>query len=248
MEVPTYVALSRLVAQQRSMEVTATNLANASTPGFKAERVLFSDWLGRQNQVDAVPGGRTVSYTQDRATYREQAAGPLTQTSNPFDLAVSGDGFFTVDTPRGPRLTRAGRFTPMADGRVGDQDGNALLDIAGKPLRIAATDTRITINADGSVASENGPLGRIGLVQPADPARMTAEGGRLLRADGPTAPVPAPRMTQGAVEDSNVQPILEMTRMMADLREFQFVSQFVQGEADRQQNAINKLTQTKAQG
>ena len=248
MEVPTYVALSRLVAQQRALDVTATNLANASTPGYKAERMLFSDWLGRQNQVDAPAGGRTVAYTQDRATYREQAAGPLTHTANPFDLAVSGDGFFTVDTPRGPRLTRAGRFTPMADGRVGDQDGNALLDSTGKPLRIAATDTRITITADGKISSENGPLGQVGLVQPADTARMTAEGSRLLRADGSTAPVTAPHITQGAVEDSNVAPILELTRMMAGLRDFQFTSQFVQGEADRQQNAINKLTQTKAQG
>ena len=246
MEVPTYVALSRMMAQQRSLEVTATNLANASTPSFKAERMLFSDWLGRQNQVENAPGGRTVAYTQDRATYREQTAGPLSQTANPFDLAVSGDGYFTVDTPRGPRLTRAGRFTPMADGRVGDQDGNALLDTTGKPVRIAATDTRITIAADGSINSENGPLGRIGLVQPADPRRLTAEGSRLMRADGPTAPVAAPKIVQGAVEDSNVQPVLELTRMMAELRDFQFTSQFVQGEADRQQNAINKLTQTKA--
>ncbi len=245
MEVPTYVALSRMMAQQRALEVTATNLANANTPGFKAERMLFSDWLGRQNQVETAPGAKTVAYTQDRATYREQAAGPLTQTANPFDLAVSGDGYFTVDTPRGPRLTRAGRFTPMADGRVGDQDGNALLDSTGKPIRVAATDTRITIAADGSITSENGPLGRIGLVAPADARRITAEGSRLFRADGPTAPVTAPKVVQGAVEDSNVQPVLELTRMMAELRDFQFTSQFVQGEADRQQNAINKLTQTK---
>ena len=245
MEVPTYVALSRMMAQQRSLEVTATNLANASTPGFKAERMLFSDWLGRQNQVDTPPGGKTVAYTQDRATYREQAAGPLTHTANPFDIAVSGDGYFTVDTARGPRLTRAGRFTPMADGRMGDQDGNALLDSTGKPLRVASTDTRITIAADGSVSSENGPLGRIGLVQPTDSRRVTAEGARLLRADSPTAPVVAPKIVQGAVEDSNVQPVIELTRMMAELRDFQFTAQFVQGEADRQQNAINKLTQTK---
>ena len=245
MEVPTYVALSRMMAQQRALDVTATNLANASTPGFKAERMLFSDWLGRQSQVDTAPGGKTVAYTQDRATYREQAAGPLTHTANPFDIAVSGDGYFTVDTPRGPRLTRAGRFTPMADWRVGDQDGNALLDSTGKPLRVAATDTRITIAADGSVSSENGPLGRIGLVQPTDSRRVTAEGARLLRADTPTAPVASPKIIQGAVEDSNVQPVLELTRMMAELRDFQFTAQFVQGEADRQQNAINKLTQTK---
>ncbi len=243
MEMPTYIALSRLVSQQRAMDVTATNLANASTPGFKGERLIFSDWLSRQDGVDAPRGGRVVAFTQDRATYRDQQAGPLQQTGNPFDLALGGPGYFTVDTPRGPRLTRAGRFTPMADGRIGDADGNALLDASGQPLRLAATDTRITITADGTVSSENGRLGKIGIVRPNEPNRMTAEGARLLRADGPTVPVTNPQIVQGAIEDSNVQPVLEMTRMMTELREFQFTSQFVQSEADRQQSAIDKITQ-----
>ena len=76
--------------------------------------------------------------------------------------------------------------------------------------------------------------------------RVTAEGARTMRADVDTAPVAQPQVVQGAVEDSNVQPVLEVTRMMADLREFQFTTQFVQGEADRQQSAIDKITQRKA--
>lgn len=246
MEVPSYIALSRLVAQSRALEVTATNMANASTPGFKAERTLFSDWLSKQGGTDAPRGGRTVSYVQDRATYRDQAAGPVQHTGNPFDLALGGDGYFSVDTPRGPRLTRAGRFAPMADGRLGDTEGNALLDTAGQPIRIGAADGRVTITGDGTVSSENGRIGKVGVVRPSDPMRMTAEGARTLRADTDTAPVAQPQVVQGAVEDSNVQPVLEMTRMMADLREFQFTTQFVQGEADRQQAAIDKITQRKA--
>lgn len=242
MELTTNVALSRLVAQQRALDVTAGNLANANTPGFKAERVVFADWLSRQTGTDAPRGGRTVAFMQDRATYREQQAGPLQHTGNPLDLALGGDGYFTVDTPRGPRLTRAGRFTSMPDGRLGDADGNALLDRAGQPIRLSAADTNLTITADGSVSSQNGRLGQIGVVQPADPNRMTLEGARLLRADTPTTPVAQPRMVQGAIEDSNVQPILETTRMMNDLRQFQFTSQLVQGEADRMQSAIDKLT------
>jgi flagellar basal-body rod protein FlgF len=72
---------------------------------------------------------------------------------------------------------------------------------------------------------------------------MTAEGARLLRADAATAPVATPKLVQGAVEDSNVQPIVETTRMMNDLRSFQFTSQFLQAEADRMQTAIDKITQ-----
>ena len=246
MEVPSYVALSRLVSQTRALEVSATNMANANTPGFKAGRVLFSDWLSKQTGADAPRGGRMVSFVQDRATYRDGAAGPVQQTGNPFDLALGGDGYFTVDTARGPRLTRAGRFTPLPDGRLGDAEGNALLDTAGQPIRIGTADQHVVVTADGTVSSENGRLGRIGVVRPSDPMRMTPEGARLLRADADTTPVDKPQVVQGAVEDSNVQPVLEMTRMMADLREFQFTSQFVQGEADRMQSAIDKLTQRRA--
>ncbi len=245
MELPTYIALSRLSAQQRAMDVTAANLANSSTPGFKGSRVLFSDWLSNQVGTNAPPGDRTVAYTQDRATYREQQSGVLEHTSNPLDLAIAGDGFFTVGTPQGPRLTRAGHFTQQADGTIGDMQGNKLLDAAGQPLRLSPTDADITITADGTISTESGQIGRIGVVQPADVNRMTAEGSLNLRADTATSPVQQAKVVQGAVESSNVQPILETTRMMDDLRSFQFTSQFIQSEADRMQSAIDKITERK---
>lgn len=241
MDNATYVATSRLVAQQRAMDVLGGNIANTGTPGFKAERVLFSDWLARQQDAQPPRGGRTIAFTQDRATWREQQPGSLSHTGNPLDIAITGDGFFTVGTAQGPRLTRAGRFGLMPDGTVADNSGNALLDVAGKPVQVATADTRLTIAGDGTISSENGQIGRIGVVRPDDPMRLLSEGGRLARADTPTAPVAAPKLVQGAVEESNVQPITEMTRMMTGLREFQFVSQFVQGEADRQQSAIDKI-------
>src|ERR1700722_11264144 len=109
MNITTNVATSRLVAQQHAIDVIADNIANANTPGYRAERVQFSDWLTRQTAGGAPPGDRTIAYTQDRATWREQQAGTLTHTGNPFDLAITGEGYFTVGTPRGPRLTRDGR-------------------------------------------------------------------------------------------------------------------------------------------
>lgn len=245
MELTSYVALSYLGAQQRALEVTAVNLANASTPGFKAERVLFADWLSNQAGTDGSRGKQPVAFVQDRATYRDQAPGALQHTGNPLDLAIGGDGFFTVDTPRGPRLTRAGRFTPQPDGKLTDGAGNALLDTAGQPIRLSPADINLRVSADGTIGSENGSIGRVGIVLPADTARMQAEGGATLRADSPTAPVDQPRVIQGAIEDSNVQPVIEMTRMMASLRSFQFTTQLVEAEAQRQQSAIDKLTQTK---
>ncbi len=243
MELPSHVALSFMTAQTRALEVTAGNLANAGTAGFKAERVLFSDWLAKQGGTDGSRGTRPVAFVQDRATYRDQAAGPLSHTGNPLDLAIVGDGFFTVETPRGVRLTRSGRFGPLPDGTIADGAGNALLDTAGQKLRISSADVTLTVTADGALGSENGRIGRVGVVQPADTGRMTAEGGTLLRADTATAPVDAPRVMQGTLEDSNVQPVLELTRMMSGLRSFQFASQFVEQEAGRMQSAIDKITQ-----
>ncbi len=244
MDTTTTIALSRLMAQQRAMDVTAANIANAGTPAYRAERVQFSDWLLREPAGGEPPGGRVLSYTQDRATWRVQQAGPLSHTGNPFDLALGNpDAWFTVQTGNGPRLTRAGHFMLNAGGQVIDPDGNALLDRNGRPLTLAPADTRITVAGDGTVSSENGQIGSIGTVSPGDAGRLRAEGSRLF-ADAPgdrTNPVARPALVQGAIEESNVQPIIEINRMTDDLREFQFVTQFVQGEADRQQGAIDKI-------
>ena len=242
MDIVTSLAASRLVAQQRAMEVTANNIANANTPGYRTQRLQFSDWLSPQTGgVGAPAGDKTVVYTQDRATWRERQAGTLTHTGNPFDLALAGDGYFTVQTKNGPRLTRDGRFGPLPDGTLSDSNGNALLNTNGQPILIAPGDTSITVAADGSVSSGNGPIGKIGVVQPSDAMKLSPEGGTMLVANAPTTPVATAGIVQGAIEDSNVQPVLEMTRMIDATRQFELVSQFVQGEADRQQSAIDKL-------
>jgi flagellar basal-body rod protein FlgF len=244
MDITTALAASRLVAQQRVMDITANNIANANTPGFRTERVQFSDWIDPQSKTASVPGGRPIAYTQDRATYRENQPGTLTHTANTFDLALTGDGYFTVNGSTGPRLTRDGRFGLMPDGTLADASGNAVLDTTGKPIQIAPTDTTVSIAGDGAISSENGPLGKIGIVQPADPMKLQAEGATRFVSGSPTTPVASPGIVQGAIEGSNVQPVLEVTRMMDDLRQFQFVTQFVQAEGDRQQNAIDKLLPT----
>ena len=238
----TTIALSRLVAQQRALDVTATNIANAGTPAFRAERMLFSDWLQHEPRPGAPPGGRTESYTQDRATYRDQEAGTIRPTGNPLDVAL-GDptGWLTVQTPRGPRLTRAGHFQLSATGTIVDEAGNALLDTTGQPLQLTPSDTRLTIAGDGTLSSENGQIGSIGVVRPDDAGKLTAEGSRLFAAGSPTKPVTGGRFVQGAIEDSNVQPITELNRMMNDVREFQFTTQIIQGEDDRQNGVIDKI-------
>ena len=241
LENPTYIALSRLMAQQRTMDVIANNIANSNTPGFKAEHVLFSDWLLPETGKPEAEGEQTLAFTQDRATWRDQSAGSITHTGDPLDLALGTDGFFSVSTPNGVRLTRSGRFTLKDDGTIVDSDGDALLDSSGSPILLTGSPSSITVAGDGTVSAAGRQVAKIGVVEPSDRNRLFAEGNRLFRADAPTAGVSAPAITQGGVESSNVSPMIEMTRMMQLQRDFQFMTQFAQGEVDRQQNVIEKL-------
>lgn len=243
MEIVTALAASRLVAQQRVMDVTANNIANASTPGYRTQRMQFSDVIDRQTGLarDAPSGDRTIIYTQDRATWRDTQPGSLTMTGNTFDLALTSSGYFTVDTANGPRLTRNGRFGLKPDGTLADSNGNAVLNASGQPILISSNDTKVSIAADGSVSSENGQIGKIGVVQPSDAMKLSAEGATNLVSNAATAPVATPGVVQGAIEESNVRPVLEVTRMLNDSRQFQLLTQFVQAEADRHQNAIDRL-------
>ena len=246
MENITTIATSRLVAQSRAMDVTADNIANANTPGFKTARMQFSDWIVRQGAAAPPRGGATLAYTQDRATWRDFQSGPLSHSANPLDLGITGEGYFTVATPQGPMLTRAGRFSLSANGTISNAAGQALLDIAGQPIRLSPADTTLTVAGDGTISSENGSVGKIGVVTPSDPMRLQAQGGAGFRSGSATAPVALPSIVQGAVEDSNVQPVQEMVRMMNELREFQFVTQMVEGEDQRQQSAIDKILQRRS--
>jgi flagellar basal-body rod protein FlgF len=242
MQNSTTIALSRMVAQQRAIDVTANNIANAATSGFHATRMLFSDWLLREPAQAQPHGSAAEAYTQDRSTYRDTTSGPLTHTGNPLDLALSGDGSFTVQTARGPRLTRAGHFELNSTGAIVDAQNQPLLGATGQPIQVATADSAISIAGDGTISSENGQIGKLGVVVPDDPQNLTAEGALLFDVTGPTTQMSAPKIIQGAIEDSNVQPAVELTRMMNDLREFQFASQFIQAESDRQQSAIDKIT------
>ena len=242
MDSPGYIVLSRLSAQMRAGQLTANNLANTDTPGYRAARPIFAEHLERQGRVHGPNGAANVGYTWDRASWRETQPGAIQQTGNPLDVAISGDGFFVVETPRGERFTRAGRFAIGAEGHLVVQTGAPVLNTDSRPIAIGANDTRIEIRGDGTVRSENGVLGRMRIVRFSDEQALRAEGDRHMSAAG-QAPeeIARPQVMQGALEGSNVQSVLEMTRMMSELREFQFATQFLEREGERQQAAVDRL-------
>ncbi|MBC7434072.1 MAG: flagellar basal-body rod protein FlgF [Rubritepida sp.] len=242
MDSPGYIILSRLGAQMRAQSMTANNLANADTPGFRATRPVFAEHPALQRHGQHPRGGREVDYSWDRASWRDEAQGPITRTGNPLDVALAGEGFFAVDTPRGERFTRAGRFTIGADGRLLDHNGHAVLNEAGNPIAISPGDTNIQIRGDGSIRSDNGEIGRLRVVRFANNQTLVAEGDRLFDAAGQQPEqIARPGVMQGAVEGSNVQSITELTRMMAEVREFQFATQFAEREGERIQTAVERI-------
>ncbi|MGX9962780.1 flagellar hook basal-body protein [Roseomonas sp. F4] len=244
MDSPGYIVLSRLVAQSRATSVTANNIANADTPGFRAARPLFGTVLERQLDTAVPSGGRDLAFAQDRATWRDTLPGPLATTGNPLDLALSSpDGYFAVETPRGERFTRAGRFTLDNEGRVATQEGFPVLNTDGQPIRVAQGDSRIEVTGDGMLRTESGPVGRLRVVRFTDTQRLNAEGDRLFARpeDMPAEPMERAGVVQGATEGSNVRPVIELTRMTEELREFQFVAQMAEKEAERMGSAVERI-------
>jgi flagellar basal-body rod protein FlgF len=244
MDSPGYIVLSRLVAQTRAAAVTANNVANADTPGFRAARPLFGTVLERQRDAAVPQGGRDLAFSQDRATWREPAPGPISRTGNPLDLALPNpQGFFVVETPRGERYTRAGHFALDTDGQVVDVEGHALLDTNGRPIRVAQGESRIEVLGDGTLRTESGPAGTIRVVRFSDVQQLQAEGDRLYAAPPALQPetIERPGLVQGAVEGSNVRPVIELTRMTDEMREFQFVSQMAEREGERLGTAVDRI-------
>ena len=242
MDSPGYILLSRLSLQERSTQALANNIANADTPGFRAMRPIFGQVMVSLRGAGGMRGDSSMSFPQDRATWRDMSQGSLQTTGNKLDVALDGDGFFVVETPKGERYTRAGRFSIGANGRLVDQEGNAVLESQKRPISFSAQDTQIEITKSGTIQSENGEIAQLQVVRFEKPQNLMAEGNRLFDAQS-EAPVPVerPKVVQGALEGSNISPILEMTRLTAEMREFQYASMFTEREGERITNAVERI-------
>ncbi|PRY93212.1 flagellar basal-body rod protein FlgF [Hasllibacter halocynthiae] len=230
-----YVTLARASGLMAEMQGIAHNIANASTTGYRREGAVFAE------HVTALEGAPSVSQAHLHGRVTDRTQGALTGTGAPFDLAIEGEGFFQVETPGGPRLTRAGAFTPDEAGVLRTAMGHAVLDEGGAPILLPADAGPVAVAPDGTISTPLGPLGRIGLVRPEDPAAATREVGTLFRAEG-AVPAEGARVVQGALEQSNVEPVTEIARMIAVQRAYEAASAFSQKEGERRREAIRTLS------
>ncbi|MCO6384765.1 MAG: flagellar hook-basal body complex protein [Vannielia sp.] len=233
----TYVTLSRQSGLMNEMRAVANNLANLSTTGFRREGVIFSEWV---RAADGPSG--SVSMATARVRNTDLAQGTLSQTGGTFDFAIEGEGFFQIETPQGLRLTRAGSYTPGPAGEVMNGDGHFLLDAGGAPVFAPPGARSISLAADGTLSADGVPLTQIGMVEPEDYTAMTREGGTLFDPGGAVVPAENARVLQGFIEESNVDPILEIARMIEVQRTYELGQKFLEKESERKDSVIQTLT------
>lgn len=204
-----YVATSGAVAQSEALDVIANNVANSGTAGYRAARVSFNEVLVRaQGRVPSTPA--SGSYVSVARVVEDAGAGNIVQTDNPLDLALMGDGYFTVDTTRGPRYTRAGNFTLSAEGVLGDAAGNPVRAQGGGPIVIPPGTAAIDVGSDGTVLADGNEVGVLELSR-FTPNSLSREGATLYAAlPGTKALAQAegqPEVISGALEQSNVNSV-----------------------------------------
>lgn len=231
-----YTALTRQGGLQRELQVIANNIANISTTGFRKEGILFSEYIhamddGSPSLSMASANVRATSYTQ----------GPLTQTGGSFDFAIEGGGFFLIETPDGQQLTRNGAFTPNGDGELVAADGAALLDNGGARVFIPPDAKSISLASDGTLSADGTPLTQIGLYRPSDPAGANRRDGVRFSAEEGVEPADDGALLQGFLENSNVNAITEIARMIQVQHAYELGQTFLEKEDQRIRGVLQTL-------
>src|SRR5262249_4121158 len=224
-----YVATAGAVAQSQALDATANNIANASTAGFHGDRVTFKETLGAAKSAD-------VAMVSPGTTRVDAQAGALTQTDNPLDLALDGDGYFAVRPPNGRRYTRAGNFQIDDERKLVTADGNAVLG----PITIPPGASNIAIDAEGNVSADGNAVGKLELARFA-PNQMKREGGSLFSATGQAIGGEPPKIRSGMLEASNVNIVRGVVDLVKVSRTYESLMRVIQGYHDVESRAARDL-------
>jgi flagellar basal-body rod protein FlgF len=234
------IGLSRQIALRRQMDVVANNMANINTTGFKAEEILFEEYvMPVARDRDFMGIDQPLSYVQDWATRHVLTGGAIVQTGNDLDVALMGEGFLAVQTAAGERWTRAGSLQLDATGTLVDLNGNPVLGERG-PIVFNPDETGITIAADGTISTSEGPKDRLRVVEFANPQVLTREGANLFAGGEPQVATET-RVIQGSIEHSNVSGVTEMAEMIRVQRAYESIASIMNQQDDMRRTAIQRL-------
>lgn len=240
-----WMAASGATSQLTALDTTANNLANASTPGFKADRAIF-----REHLITAVQGGRNVEQMRFNAidgVTHDMSAGMITTTGRPLDAAISGEGFFVVRTPEGERYTRAGALQVGLDGNLQTNQGHLVLNEARRPIQIGAGAKSVRLTNDGNVEVDGAVSARLRLVTFPQVAGLEKEGHYLFRATEASgqARVAPVRLETGALEQGNVSVVRGMTEIVTTTRTFDAIERMIDAFRDMERRAAMDIAGTK---
>lgn len=237
-----YTMLTRQSGLMREFSSVANNVANMGTTGFKAEHGVFSEYMRNIDAGVASPDGATsLSMGRLGAHRTDLTDGSLKSTGGELDMALSGEGFFQVRTPNGERLTRAGHFMLNADRILVNPQGHAVLNTGGGEIAIPQEAASILVGRDGTISSDGVELGRVGVFT-ADTVTLRREGNNLWTAEN-IQNVEIPNIASGFLEDSNVNPVLEMARMIEVQRFYDAGQALLDLEDDRIRSVARTLRQ-----
>ena len=235
MDAAGYTTLTRQAGLMREMQVVANNIANISTNGFRREGVIFAE------HVAALDGGPSLSMAHATGRMVDLGQAGLSQTGGTFDFAIQGDGFFLIDTPQGQQLTRAGSFTPSAEGELVTPDGFRLLDQGGAPVFVPPDAGKVAMGSDGTLSANGVPLAKIGLWQPVDPLQLQHQSGTMFASPSGVEPAAGGTVMQGYLEDSNVDAVSEIARMITVQRAYELGQTFLDREDARVRDVVQTL-------
>jgi len=219
-----YTITSGALAALARLDAVAQNLANVATPGYKAERVLFRVRpLDEGTAVAPSDVARTAAQVAEVATIRDFSQGPVRQSGNPLDVALTGPGFFAVSTPRGERYTRQGTFTLDAEGYLVTQGG---LRVQGDGGDLQIPDNGVpAVGHDGTIVVNGSQVGRIKVVDFGEKPALVAEGHSLFAPAPGAAPTPldadAVQMEPGAIEAANIDAVSGLIELVEVSRGFE---------------------------
>jgi flagellar basal-body rod protein FlgF len=238
MENPIYIGLSRQMALQSNMSIVANNIANMNTPGYRAQNMVFTEHLAKAQGMDG-----DLSMVLDAGQFQVSKSGPVKVTGNPLDVALTGPGFFGVQTPEGTLYTRAGNFELNVNGELVTPAGYPVVNEGGAPILIPSDAGQVKIADNGFISGKNGAIDKIMITEFDDIQQLEARGNNLYFSPAEGQPAELTRAQQGAVEGSNVNAVMEITKMIEVSRDYQSIQRTLQNEHDRQRNTIRKLTQ-----
>lgn len=239
-----FAGLSQQIAVQRQMEIVANNIANASTPGYRAQHIVFSEYLkGGNSRVDT-EGGDRLSMVLDYGHYQSNLQGSIKQTGNPLNIALEGPGYIGVQTDDGVAFTRAGNFQLNGNGELITANGDIVSSIGGGPLSIPAEAEEVKISQDGTISTDQGIVGQIMINEFENEQTLEAIGHGLYRSDDEGVPATQTTAIQGAIEGSNVEAVVEITRMIDILRSYQRTQNMMNTEHERERSMIQRLSRT----